>query len=246
MSVIRTLIFIPLIFLCACQAEAEREDVHMGRGETEDGFYQQRLLMVQNQIARRGVNDTLVLQALRNVPRHRFVSPDLADQAYDDNPLPIGQGQTISQPYIVALMTELLLLKGGEKVLEIGTGSGYQAAVLAEICDSVYTVEIVEPLAVSARERLAELGYNNIKVIHGDGYRGFEEAAPYHGIIVTAAPTHVPEALLDQLKVGGRLVIPVGDRYQYLKVFEKTETGIKQHTDIAVRFVPMTGEAEQH
>lgn len=201
--------------------------------------------MVSEQIVRRGVSDKLVLSAMRKVPRHEFVPDNMKPLAYEDRPLPIGEDQTISQPYIVALMTELLGLKGGEKVLEIGTGSGYQAAVLAEIPTEVYTIEIIPTLAASAEERLRRLGYKNITVKCGDGYQGWKEHAPFDGIIVTAAPDHIPQPLIDQLKVGGRMVIPVGDVFQELKLITKTEGGTKEENIIPVRFVPMTGEAQQ-
>jgi protein-L-isoaspartate(D-aspartate) O-methyltransferase len=165
--------------------------------------------------------------------------------AYEDSPLPIGENQTISQPYIVALMTELLGLKGGEKVLEIGTGSGYQAAVLAEIAKEVYTIEIIKYLADSADERLHRLGYKNVTVKYGDGYQGWEEHAPFDGIIVTAAPDHIPQPLVDQLKIGGRMVIPVGDTFQELKLIVKKDKNITEKNIVPVRFVPMTGEAQQ-
>jgi protein-L-isoaspartate(D-aspartate) O-methyltransferase len=165
--------------------------------------------------------------------------------AYEDRPLPIGEDQTISQPYIVALMTELLGLKGGEKVLEIGTGSGYQAAILAEIAKEVYTIEIIESLANTAEERLQKMGYKNITVKWGDGYQGWEEHAPFDGVIVTAAPDHIPQPLVDQLKIGGRMVIPVGDYFQELKLLTKTEEGVKEKSVLPVRFVPMTGEAQE-
>jgi len=200
--------------------------------------------MVRTQIERRGIRDEAVLAAMRKVPRHRFVPENLWDEAYQDGPLPIGHGQTISQPYIVALMTELLEVGRGDKVLEIGTGSGYQAAVLAEIGCEVYTIEIVEPLAVRARAVLHELGYdNNVRVILGDGSEGWPPEAPYDGIIATAAPGRIPGALVDQLKEGARLVIPVGDYGQDLYVVEKTPRGPKKKRIIPVRFVPMTGRA---
>jgi len=213
--------------------------------ENIDKYYEERIRMVENQIKRRGIEDSAVLEAMRSVPRHLFVPEAYRPRAYEDGPLPIGNNQTISQPYIVALMTELLDLQPGERVLEVGTGSGYQAAVLAEIADSVYTIEIVKPLADRAGEILDSIGYNNIKVMHGDGYQGYEEAAPYDAIIVTAAPDHVPQPLIDQLAMGGRLVIPVGSIYQYLTLYEKTEDGLKKKTGIAVRFVPMTGKAQE-
>ena len=170
---------------------------------------------------------------------------NLRNVAYTDGPLPIGEGQTISQPYIVALMTELLELKGEEKVLEIGTGSGYQAAILAEIATEVYTIEIIKTLADRAESTLKSMNYQNITVRCGDGYQGWEEEAPFDGIMVTAAPDHIPQPLVDQLKTGAKLVIPVGDLFQELLVVTKTEKGIKKQGVIPVRFVPMTGEAEK-
>jgi len=201
--------------------------------------------MVTEQIQRRGISDKLVLSAMRKVPRQEFVPDNMKSYAYEDSPLPIGENQTISQPYIVALMTELLGLKGGEKVLEIGTGSGYQAAVLAEIAKEVYTIEIIKYLADSADERLHRLGYKNVTVKYGDGYQGWEEHAPFDGIIVTAAPDHIPQPLVDQLKIGGRMVIPVGDTFQELKLIVKKDKNITEKNIVPVRFVPMTGEAQQ-
>jgi protein-L-isoaspartate(D-aspartate) O-methyltransferase len=201
--------------------------------------------MVVEQIEARDVTDKLTLAALRKVPRHLFVTPGSAKHAYEDYPLPIGHGQTISQPYIVAFMTQALGLKGGEKVLEIGTGSGYQAAVLAEIAKTVYTIEILEPLADEARERLARLGYKNVKVRSGDGYLGWPEAAPFDAIIVTAAAPRIPEPLKDQLKEGGRLVIPVGDEYQELTVVTRRGGEFDEQRVIPVRFVPMTGKVRK-
>jgi protein-L-isoaspartate(D-aspartate) O-methyltransferase len=209
----------------------------------EASFKAKREGMLTTQIKARGINDSKVLQAMGKVERHRFVPAHLIGQAYGDYPLPIGQGQTISQPYIVALMTELLELKGNEKVLEIGTGSGYQAAVLAEIVKEVYTIEIVEPLARSAKERLQELGYKNIKVKAGDGYQGWAEAAPFEAILVTAAPDHIPEPLIKQLKEGGRMVLPVGSYpYQELKKIIKKSGRTEVSNLLPVLFVPMTGE----
>lgn len=236
-----------LIFLIplSCR-DSKNEETEMTRQESPDDVYTEaREAMVRSQIEPRGVKDKLVLKAMRTVPRHRFVPASLVDRAYSDGPLPIGENQTISQPYIVALMTELLGLKGGEKVLEIGTGSGYQAAVLAEIVDQVYTIEIICSLAETAEKRLKQMGYNNVTVRCADGYQGWEEHAPFDGIIVTAAPDHIPQPLVDQLKVGAKLVIPVGDVFQELMVITKTETGIKKMNAIPVRFVPMTGEAER-
>jgi protein-L-isoaspartate(D-aspartate) O-methyltransferase len=189
--------------------------------------------------------DQRVLQALREVERHRFVPDSQLAEAYANHPLPIGHGQTISQPYIVALMTDLVAPKPGDTVLEVGTGSGYQAAVLAKLVRKVYSIEIIEPLAEQARERLARLGYANVETRLGDGYFGWEEQAPFDAIVVTAAASHVPPPLIAQLKPGGRMVIPVGGRFavQYLLLVEKTEAGeIVTRQITAVRFVPLTGE----
>jgi protein-L-isoaspartate(D-aspartate) O-methyltransferase len=205
-----------------------------------------REAMVLWQIEQRGVSDPRVLQAMRSVPRHLFVPPDYVGQAYEDHPLPIGLGQTISQPYIVAWMTELLGLEPDSRVLEIGTGSGYQAAVLAEIVDQVYTIEIIPQLADSARERLRILGYDTIQVLRADGYWGWPEQAPFDAIIVTAAPDHVPQPLVEQLKPGGRLVIPIGPPggYQSLWQFTLEESGLVGKEIGGVRFVPFVREAE--
>lgn len=195
--------------------------------------------MVSRQIETRGIKDKRVLEVMRKVERHRFVPANLAHLAYEDTPLPIGEGQTISQPYIVALMTELLGLKGNERVLEIGTGSGYQAAILAELTKEVYTIEILPGLAESAQELLDELGYKNIQVKCGDGYLGWREFAPFNSIMVTCAPDEIPAPLIEQLAEGGRLVIPVGKRYQQLKLLIKTKSGLEERDIIPVRFVPM-------
>ena len=198
--------------------------------------------MVETQIKARGVKDPRVLSALLKVERHRFVPEEHLNSAYSDQPLPIGEGQTISQPYIVALMTELLELKGEEKVLEIGTGSGYQAAILGELAKEVYTIEIIESLAAMAKKRLLEFGYQNIKVKAGDGYLGWPEAAPFDAIIITAAPDHIPKPLIEQLKEGGRMVVPVGTYTQELKKIIKRSGKIETIDIIPVVFVPMTGE----
>jgi protein-L-isoaspartate(D-aspartate) O-methyltransferase len=210
----------------------------------KDRYVDQRKEMVDKQIKARGVKDKAVLEVMRKVLRHLFVPPDMVAPAYDDNPLPIGHGQTISQPYIVALMTELLRLKDDSKVLEIGTGSGYQTAILAELAATVYTIEIVEPLVNPAQELLRALGYQNIFFKYGDGCEGWPEEAPFDAIIVTAAPKHIPEPLVQQLAIGGRMIIPVGDYYQDLILLTKTEYGVQKKEITAVRFVPMTGKAE--
>jgi protein-L-isoaspartate(D-aspartate) O-methyltransferase len=202
--------------------------------------------MVTSQIAARGVRDKAVLSALRTVPRHLFVPLDLQADAYADHPLPIGEGQTISQPYIVGLMTELLEVKPGDRVLEVGTGSGYQAAVLAALGCEVYTIEIRGALAREAERRLEAVGAKGVHVRVGDGYAGWPEAAPFAGIVVTAAPERIPQPLLNQLTVGGHLVIPVGSFYQQLKVItRKAEDDFPERDVIPVRFVPMTGEVER-
>lgn len=198
--------------------------------------------MVETQIKARGVKDPRVLSALLKVERHLFVPKEFHSSAYSDQPLPIGEGQTISQPYIVALMTELLELKGDEKVLEIGTGSGYQAAILAELAKEVYSIEIVESLATSAKKLLQELGYQNIQVKVGDGYLGWPEVAPFDAIIVTCAPDHIPKPLIEQLKEGGRMVVPVGTYSQELKKIVKRSGKIETTDILPVLFVPMTGE----
>jgi len=198
---------------------------------------------LNTQLLPRGIRDPLVLGAMRAVPRQLFVPDPLKANAYDDNPLPIGHDQTISQPYIVAFMTEALKLSGGERVLEIGTGSGYQAAVLAEIVEQVFTIEIVPQLAQQAMERLKAMHYDKVKVLVGDGYRGWPEEAPFDAIIVTAAPDHVPEALIEQLRPGGRMIVPVGGANQELILITRTETGSTRTPLLPVRFVPMTGEA---
>jgi protein-L-isoaspartate(D-aspartate) O-methyltransferase len=202
-------------------------------------FAAERERMVRTQIEARGVRDPRVLEALRKVERHRFVPEDLRASAYDDGPLPIGHGQTISQPYIVAVMTELLAPAPGDVVLDVGTGSGYQAAVLARLVKQVYSIEIVPELAEEARARLAALGYANVEVITGDGWKGLPAHAPYDGILVAAAPPEVPQALLDQLAEGAKLVIPVGDWDQDLRVYERTARGIDERTVFGVRFVPL-------
>lgn len=198
--------------------------------------------MVNDQIAGRGIRNARVLEAMRKVPRHLFVPEPLQPRAYDDTPLPIGHGQTISQPFIVACMTEMLGLSANDKVLEIGTGSGYQAAILGELVKEVYTIEIVEPLAKQSQALLAGLGYRNVHVRHGNGYLGWPEAAPFTRIIVTAAPDHVPPALVEQLAVGGLMVLPVGPSGrddQVMTVVRKTPKGLVTEKTLPVRFVPM-------
>lgn len=202
--------------------------------------------MIEHHLVPRGIRDPRVLEAMRRVPRHELVPEDLRPQAYGDSPLPIGYGQTISQPYIVAAMTEAAGVAPGAKVLDVGTGSGYQAAVLAEIGARVWSIEIVPELAERAARDLARLGYGTVTVRAGDGYRGWPEHAPFDAILVAAAPPEVPAPLIEQLAVGGRLVIPVGDDYQELRVITRTRDGSTSETLFPVRFVPMTGEAQRH
>ena len=212
-----------------------------------DEFEKARASMVEIQLKSRGISDPSVLDVMGKMPRHLFVDPSLRERAYIDSPLPIAEGQTISQPYVVALMTESLKLDGREKVLEIGTGSGYQAAVLAEICEEVYTIEIREGLAKSAEERLESLGYGNVQVKRADGYFGWEEHAPFDAIIITCAVNHVPPYLLQQLKDGGRLILPLGSTayYQTLTLIEKSGEELTVTHITSVVFVPMIGEAQE-
>ncbi|NOX62839.1 MAG: protein-L-isoaspartate(D-aspartate) O-methyltransferase [Chloroflexi bacterium] len=210
---------------------------------TVDPYLEKRLKLVDRTMRNRGIKDERVLKAMETVPRHEFVPPEYIDSAYADHPLPIGYGQTISQPYIVALMTELLQLEPDDKVLEIGTGSGYQAAVLAELVDEVWTIEIIPQLAKQAEERFQRLGYDNIHTRVGDGYYGWPEEAPFDAIIVTAAPDHAPQPLIDQLKNGGRLVVPIGPPggYQTLWQIVKEGDDLKAYNLGGVRFVPLVG-----
>ena len=197
-------------------------------------------IMVKNQLEKRGIQNEGVLRIMRETPRHLFVPENLKGAAYEDGPLPIGEGQTISQPYIVALMTELLELNGNERILEIGTGSGYQAAVLSPLVKEVYSIEIVKSLAEKATQKLKEMQYHNVMVKLGDGYKGWVKYAPYDAIIVTAAPDQVPQTLIEQLKIGGKLVLPVGTYFQKLKVITKIQDDkIGEENIISVRFVPM-------
>ncbi len=200
--------------------------------------------MVQQQVKARGVSDRRVLAAMNKVRRDEFVPAAVKGSSYTDQPLPIGYGQTISQPYIVAFMTEHLRPKPNDHVLEVGTGSGYQAAILAELAAEVYTIEIIEPLAKTAEATLQRLGYKNVRVKAGDGYKGWPEHAPFDAITVTCAPDHVPQPLIDQLKEGGRMIIPVGGfGYQQLYLLEKKNGKLERRAVLPVRFVPMTGEA---
>ncbi len=231
------------VFLSSCAAE-RAQDATTGQiaaaAKQEKSLDELRRRMVEEQIESRGIRDPAVLAAMRKVQRHRFVSESQARNAYEDHPLPIGQGQTISQPFIVAYMTDVLEVEPSHRVLEIGTGSGYQAAVLAEIVKEVYSIEIVPELAERAIRTLQELGYKNVHVKNDDGYKGWPEHAPFDRVIVTAAPDHVPEPLVQQLAVGGRLVIPVGRWDQDMVIVEKTPAGVVERRTIPVRFVPLT------
>jgi protein-L-isoaspartate(D-aspartate) O-methyltransferase len=224
---LRLFLFIVIFPLFSCAQDA-------------DPFFAKRNRMVQNQIAGRGITDEKVLEAFRQVERHKFVLPEYIPYAYNDSPLPIIEGQTISQPYIVAFMTDVLNLKKTDKVLEIGTGSGYQAAILAEICDSVFTIEIFETLGKRSRELFDQLGYTNIFTKIGDGYKGWSEYAPFDAIVVTAAPEKIPLPLQEQLAEGGRMIIPVGgSNIQQLVLLRKRKGKIREESILPVRFVPL-------
>ncbi len=232
------------VLIAAPQRRASSAPLTMNSNTPADPLLA-RQRMVSDQIRARGITDPGVLRAMETVPRHEFVPEDQRDEAYEDYPLPIGWDQTISQPLVVATMTELLTLEPDFKVLEIGTGSGYQAAILAELVKDVYTIEIVGPLGQRAATVLRSLGYDNVHTRIGDGYDGWPEHAPFDAILLTAAPPRIPEPLLDQLVVGGRLVLPLGDFMQDLIVLTKTEDGYRRRTVSPVRFVPMTGKVRE-
>jgi len=217
------------------------------QNQSVDEFYEARKYMVENHMKARDIYDKKVLAVAEKVPRHRFVPENLVANAYDDRPLPIGYGQTISQPYIVALMTQELNVSKNDRVLEIGTGSGYQAAVLAELVKEVYTIEIVEPLAKSADDRLKRENYKNVEVKNADGYFGWTEKSPFDAIIITAAVNHIPPPLLEQLKDGGRLIIPLGStrEFQTLTLVTKKGEDLETRFITGVVFVPLTGEAQK-
>jgi len=249
----RVLGAIALVGLVAC-ASAKDDGASAPSGPPEDDqatavatdwLVAARERMVKQQIEGRGISDPAVLAAMRAVPRHEFIPGTGREHAYEDHPVPIGHQQTVAQPYIVAQFAELAGLGPKSKVLEIGTGSGYQAAVLAAIAERVFTIEIIEPLAKSARETLARVGADNVAVKLGDGYQGWPEQAPFDAIVVTAAPPRIPEPLLDQLKVGGKMVIPVGESHQELRVITRTDSGFDERTVFPVRFLPMTGRAQE-
>jgi len=234
-------LLLPFLFasIVACQPPKAQRDSASAQADAANTFSVERRRMVDEQLRSRGIADESVLAAMTRVPRHRFVPPDFQLQAHGDFPLPIGFDQTISQPYIVAYMTEAARIGPEEKVLEIGTGSGYQAAILAEVAREVYSIEIIPELASGARTLLSELGYKNVHVRTGDGYAGWREEAPFDAIIVTAAPDHVPQALVDQLAVNGRMIIPVGRGDQEMRVITRTPAGVTQESTLPVRFVPL-------
>jgi protein-L-isoaspartate(D-aspartate) O-methyltransferase len=247
MTMNKTFIALFFCFSLLCFAVCNREKVRdivrdQSSGASEDDFRAERLRMVKEQIRARGIESEAALAAMSKVPRHRFVPASLIRAAYLDRPLPIGHGQTISQPFIVAYMTEAAGVSSDEKALEIGTGSGYQAAILGELAKEVYTIEIIPELAEGASKVLSKLGYKNIHVKAGNGYLGWPEHAPFDAIVATAAPDEIPKALVDQLAVGGKMVIPVGDLYQEMMIITKTKDGIVEKRTIPVRFVPMTGK----
>ncbi len=232
-----------LIVIAVLSTQSACPNAHAAKF-TDNDFQEQRLAMVESQIMERGVKDRSVIEAMMAVPRHKFVSENYLNRAYDDSPLPIGYGQTISQPYIVAYMTEILNLNKNSRVLEVGTGSGYQAAILSPIVKQVYTIEIIPELAKSAAVRLKDLGYHNVEVAIGDGYFGWNKYAPFDAIIVTAAAGHIPPPLIEMLKNNGRMVIPVGGSFliQNLILVTKDKDGnVTTRNLIPVRFVPLTG-----
>jgi protein-L-isoaspartate(D-aspartate) O-methyltransferase len=235
----RTLTYLPLLFIfIGCLTSSLR---------AADIYMEKRHAMVQKDLKGRGIKDPKVLEVMEKISRHLFVDESLRSKAYADHPLPIGEGQTISQPYVVALMTEALRLKPDDRVLEIGTGSGYQAAVLAEIASQVYTVEIRQSLAETAAKRLEDLGYKNVKVKYGDGYFGWEDHAPFDAIIITAATNHIPPPLIKQLKEGGRMILPLGSTFfhQTLTLATKVRGELKMEQMGPVVFVPLIGEGEK-
>jgi protein-L-isoaspartate(D-aspartate) O-methyltransferase len=241
---IAAIILLITLSLTGCGFRTSHDPALAQKSGSTDAFREKRRQMVEQQISSRGIADKAVLQSMSKVERHRFVPASQWDSAYNDYPLPIGEGQTISQPYIVAYMTEAVELSPSEKVLEIGTGSGYQAAILGEIAREVYTIEIVPPLAERAKATLSQLGYKNVFVKTGNGYLGWPEHAPFDAIVVTAAPDEVPQALVDQLAVNGKMVIPVGTFNQQMMIITKTSKGVVERKTIPVRFVPMTGKPQ--
>jgi protein-L-isoaspartate(D-aspartate) O-methyltransferase len=243
-----SLVCLALAAALGCASEPETQSPAVAARNSAiagDTFALAREAMVDDQIRARGIRAPAVLTAMRKVPRHRFVPVEVTHMAYNDHAVPIGSGQTISQPYIVAYMTEAAEISPRDKVLEIGTGSGYQAAILGEVAREVYTIEIIPELAERARRTLVELGYTNVHTRTGNGYLGWPESAPFDAILVTAAPDEVPQALVDQLAPGGRMVIPVGEIVQNMMIIEKTQKGVVERRTIPVRFVPMTGKPQR-
>ncbi len=234
----RSLAILPLLMLTQFPVHAQ---------EAQDAFTGPRQRMVERDLRGRGIKDPRVLEAMSLVPRHLFVPRRHRSQAYQDRPVPIGKGQTISQPYVVALMTELLKLEGNERVLEVGTGSGYQAAVLSQLAREVYTIEIIPSLAAKAEERLLRLGYGNVQVKTGDGFFGWEEKGPFDAIVVTASTEKIPDPLWNQLQRGGRLVMPLGETHKTQRLVRATKIKGKRHVETitGVIFVPMTGEVRE-
>jgi protein-L-isoaspartate(D-aspartate) O-methyltransferase len=239
---IATIFFSLVLSLTACNLRSPHDPAETQTATSVETLKAKRRQMVEQQIRARGIGDKAVLAAMMKVERHRFVPASYTGSAYDDSPLPIGEGQTISQPFIVGYMTEVAQISPSEKVLEIGTGSGYQAAILGELAKEVYTIEIVPSLAETARTTLKQLGYKNVSVKTGNGYLGWPEHAPFDAIVVTAAPDEVPQALVDQLAVNGTMVIPVGTFYQQMMIINRTSEGVVERKTIPVRFVPMTGK----
>lgn len=237
------LLVVVLFSLNSCAYSSLSEQIAVEQKAAQD-FEQQRRNLI-DQLRSQGINSKTVLDAMLKVPRHEFVPSSQRHMAYQNRPLPIGHDQTISQPFIVGYMTEAASVAPGEKVLEIGTGSGYQAAVLAELAREVYTIEIIPELAEGARSVLRELGYKNVQVKTGNGYEGWPEHAPFDAIVVTAAPDEVPQALVNQLALGGKMVIPVGTTFQEMVIITRNESGVVERRTIAVRFVPMTGKPKQ-
>jgi protein-L-isoaspartate(D-aspartate) O-methyltransferase len=239
-----TLMLVVLMLpLISCASLLHSDRIKIEDTPTQD-FAQQRRVLI-DQLKSQGINTSAVLDAMRKVPRHEFVPSSQRHLAYQNRPLPIGHGQTISQPFIVGYMSEAASIAPGEKVLEIGTGSGYQAAVLAELAKEVYTIEIIPELAEGARSVLSKLGYGNVQVRTGNGYAGWKEHAPYDAIVVTAAPDEIPQTLVDQLALRGKMVIPVGSTFQEMVIITRDESGVVERRTIAVQFVPMTGKPRQ-
>ncbi len=238
---LKTIFYLSLIYVLFlnCSGTKRKVDMAGNQSKQESWWISRAEKMVETQIISRGVSDPEVIRVMKQTPRHLFVPEHLKEHAYKDHPLPIGSGQTISQPYIVAIMTEYLQLSGTEKVLEIGTGSGYQAAILSQLVDTCYTIEVVEALAGEASEKLKKLEYHNVVVKWGDGYRGWPEHAPFDRIIITAAPEIIPEKLVEQLDIDGKMILPVGSHFQELILITKNRKGIQRKNIIPVRFVPM-------